>query len=82
MQINPHTIANIRVRIPETMSVVDIFEVRNGQILALPYTPDVDPSSRTVTFKETSMDASQASRLFVIASSPQVRQDIQYGFEH
>ena len=88
-KLNPHSVTKISVTVPHDFgNVVDMFEVRNGAIVN---TTSVSMStvhlgrnfygeelvSGTVSLRNVKMDKTLSTRLFVLANSNAVRQDIQ-----
>ena len=89
--LNPHSVDEITVTIPHDFgSVVDVFEVQNGVILNVTSSSSgvslvrlgegyfsVGLPAQTVTLSHVHMDKTLSTRLFVLANSDAVRQDIQ-----
>ena len=89
-KLNPHSVTTISVTVPHDFgSVVDMFEVQNGAIVNVSSSA-VSPvrlgaglyggdglSGQTVTLSHVEMHQSLSTRLFVLANSDAVRQDIQ-----
>lgn len=88
-KLNPHTVKQITVTIPPDFgSIVDMFEVRNGAIVNITsvavstielgsnYYGD-KVASGVVNLNHVSMDKTLSTRLFVLANSDKVRQDIE-----
>lgn len=87
-KLNPHSVTQINVTIPPDFgNIVDMFEVRNGDIenitsvsvssveLGTNYYGD-KVASGVVNLNHVHMDQTLSTRLFVLANSDKVRQDI------
>ena len=87
-KMNPHTVDQVVVTIPTDFgSVIDKFEVQNGQIVNITGVSHssvvigksyagADIEAQQVTISAISMSTDLATRLFVLANSANVREDI------